>query len=91
MALTNKLRKRPPVKATVRRTQLITTYGVGAILPVESESFIVAGLDHWKPRPEDVVDEPRLCSLLGVSQLYSPPGGDGGSTVPIARFPEWVY
>ena len=91
MALTRNLSKRQPVKATVRRTQLITTYGVGAILPVESESFIIAGLDNWKPRPEDLVDEPRLCSLLGVSRLYSPPGGEGGSMVPIARFPEWVY
>ncbi|MCC8929014.1 DUF1998 domain-containing protein [Rhodococcus sp. I2R] len=83
--------RRPPVKATVRRSQLINTYGVGSILPVESESFIVAGLDNWNPRPADEIDEPRLCGLLGVSRLYSPPGSEGGSMVPIARFPEWVY
>lgn len=90
MALTNKLRKRPPTKATVRRAQLITTYGVGAILPVESESFMVAGLEEWRPRPQDAVHEPRLCASLGVRNLFTPPGGDGGGMVPMVRFPEWV-
>lgn len=90
MALTNKLRKRPPTKATVRRAQLITTYGVGSILPVESESFMVAGLEAWLPRPQDAIDEPRLCASLGVRNLYTPPGGDGGGMVPMVRFPEWV-
>ncbi|MBY6540050.1 DUF1998 domain-containing protein [Rhodococcus sp. BP-349] len=83
--------KKPPVKATVRRSQLISTYGVGSILPVESESFIVAGLDYWKPTAADEIEEPRLCGLLGVTRLYSPPGGEGAGMVPIARFPEWVY
>lgn len=91
MALTKTLRKAPPTKATVRRTQLVSTYGVGAILPVESESFMIAGLDEWRPRSEDVIYEPRLCDALGVSRLYAPPGGDGGGMVPMVRFPEWVY
>lgn len=90
MALTNKLRRRPPTKATVRRAQLITTYGIGAILPVESESFMVAGLEEWRPRSQDAIHEPRLCESLGVRNLYSPPGGDGSGMVPMVRFPEWV-
>ncbi|CAM3785345.1 DUF1998 domain-containing protein [Smaragdicoccus niigatensis] len=83
--------KKPPVKTTVRRSQMITTYGVGALVPVESESFIVAGLDHWNPRPEDLIEEPRLSRSLGVSGLYLPPGNSSRGMVPIARFPEWVY
>lgn len=91
MVVTRRLRKRPPTKATVRRTQLISTYGVGAVLPVESESFMIAGLDEWHPRELDAIHEPRLCDSLGVSRLYSPPGGDGEGMVPMVRFPEWVY
>ncbi|MFW0783604.1 DUF1998 domain-containing protein [Gordonia sp. CPCC 206044] len=90
MALSRTLRKSAPTKATVRRSQLITTYGTGAILPVESESFMVTGLEHWSPRDEHRIDEPRLCRLLGVDRLYSPPGGEGASKVPMVRFPEWV-
>lgn len=90
MAVRKSLRKRPPVKTSVRRSQLITTYGIGSLLPVESESFMVAGLEHWQPRPELEIQEPRLSSLLGVSKLYCPPGGDVGGMLPMVRFPEWV-
>lgn len=90
MALRKKLRKAPPVKATVRRSQMITTYGIGSLLPVESESFMVAGLEHWLTSERSRIDEQRLCKLLGVSHLYAPPGGDVPGMVPMARFPEWV-
>jgi hypothetical protein len=90
MALRKKLRKLPLVKASVRRSQMITTYGVGSLLPVESESFMIAGLEHWLTNPRSLIDEQRLCKVLGVSQLFVPPGGDVGGMVPMVRFPEWV-
>ena len=90
MALRNKLRKAPAIKASVRRAQLITTYGVGSVLPVESESFMIAGLEHWNTRTCDEIEEPRLRRLLGVNQLLTPPGGETGGMVPMVRFPEWV-
>jgi hypothetical protein len=90
MALRKKLRKAPPVKASVRRSQMITTYGIGSLLPVESESFMIAGLEHWLTSPRSRIDEQRLCKVLGVSQLFAPPGGDVAGMVPMVRFPEWV-
>ncbi|MBM4633473.1 DUF1998 domain-containing protein [Rhodococcus hoagii] len=90
MAITKKIRKSPPIKTSIRRTQMITTYGVGALLPVESESFMIAGLDHWRVDDRLQVDEQRLCDLLGVSRLLTPPGGDVRGMVPMVRFPEWV-
>ena len=36
-------------KGEIRRSQLITTYGVGSIIAVEDESFMVAGIDRWEP------------------------------------------
>lgn len=90
MAIRKRLKTRPQIKATVRRSQLITTYGVGSLIPVESESFMVAGLENWNVFPEMEIDEPRLCAILGVSKLYMPPGGEVAGMLPMVRFPEWV-
>jgi hypothetical protein len=46
-------------KGEVRRSQLITTYGVGSIVAVEDESFMIAGIDRWDPGPPNL-HEPRL-------------------------------
>ena len=74
---------------SVRQSQLITTYGVGAILPLGNESYMVAGLDSWKA--EETVSEPRLCKLLGVSELRLPPGGDVSGLVGLVGFPRMVF
>jgi hypothetical protein len=76
------------VKGGVRRSQLITTYGVGAVVALGDESFMVAGIDRW---PVDLsrmmFHEPRLERQLGVQGFVQPPASDGGNDVPIVRFP----
>lgn len=67
----------------IRRSQLISPFGVGAIVPLrQGKTVIIAGLDHWYDEHPDskeisiqefVVDEPRLASHLGVRQLRLPP------------------
>jgi S1-C subfamily serine protease len=49
----------------VRTTQLITTYGVGAVIAAEDETFMVCGLNRWTPGDEVV--EPRLVKELGLA------------------------
>lgn len=76
----------------VRRSQLITTYGVGALVAVNSESFMVAGLDRWPnldETREPVVHEPRLQRQLGVDRFRLPPAADSEyrGDVPVMRFP----
>ena len=45
----------------VRRSQVITTYGPGALIDLPQESAIVAGLDEWPPAHKlEAIDEPRL-------------------------------
>ena len=44
---TNELRPVGPDERSVRRGQLITTFGAGAIVPLEDESYMVAGIDRW--------------------------------------------
>src|SRR5688572_13020704 len=76
-------------KGEVRRSQLITTYGVGAIIAVEDESFMVAGIDRWAVKSANV-HEPRLERQLNVQGFVLPPAGGGSALdVPVVRFPLW--
>ena len=85
----------------LRRSQVITTYGPGALIDLPHDSAIVSGLDTWPPFSRlDEITEPRLArklqAITGVSnpRLYAPPAA---STAPDAkptgigavRFPEW--
>ena len=74
---------------TVRRSQLITTYGVGAIVAVGSESMMVAGTDRW-PRDEINLHEARLERELGVAGFRLPRATEDGDDVPVVRFPMWA-
>lgn len=86
----------------VRRSQLITTYGIGAIVDLEAGSFMPLGLRDWESAtrgPSHVVYEARLQAQLGVDHFRLPPiaeavDGSPGyveerSTLPVVRFPEW--
>lgn len=85
----------PPVRAArklgeIRRAQLISTYGVGAMIAVENESFIVSGLDSWNISESRWIQERRLAASLGVSGFRLPPAPDpdlASDGVRAARFP----
>ena len=85
----------------LRRGQLLTTYGPGALFDLPRHSAIVGGLENW-PKPEllEAIREPRLArtvqQLTGVvnPKLYAPPAAeDSPGTTPMGivvyRFPEW--
>ncbi|MFJ1543563.1 DrmB family protein [Streptomyces sp. NPDC088246] len=75
----------------IRRAQLITTYGVGAMIAVENESFLVRGIDSWDVSEAPFISEPRLAWQLGVSGFRMPPAPDPDSArdgVRAVRFPE---
>lgn len=78
-------------QGAVRRTQMITTYGVGSMVALGDQSFIVSGLDTWRADRAEKVYEPNLQHWLGVREFRlppaaSPPAGDG---VKIRLFPQW--
>lgn len=74
--------------AKARRTQLLSTYGVGSLFPSETTSYMIAGIHEWKTREGDTISEPRLARSLGVSELKSPPAGSKNKRdVPVIRFP----
>lgn len=82
-----------PRRGTVRRAQAITTYGVGSLVAVDQESFIVSGLDgadeHWSRDEAPAIHERRLARLLGVHHFRLPPASDDSSRdgLRVRRFP----
>lgn len=80
----------PFIKGSVRRSQLITTYGIGSVVALGDESFMVAGLDRWPPRTPDI-HEPRLERLLRVHGFVTPPATDDDRDIPVVRFPRMYY
>lgn len=80
-----------PRRGAVRRSQMITTYGVGSMIAVDSESFIVSGTDSWNISEAPVIHEHRLARILGVKSFRLPPASDDTSKdgVRVRRFPLW--
>jgi hypothetical protein len=89
-------------KDQLRSSQVVTTFGPGAMVDLPDASAIIAGLDHWHYAANQipVVEEPRLVEklkrLLGVQTLTlrtPPPASDeyrGFRPDLVAwRFPEW--
>ncbi|MZD05781.1 DUF1998 domain-containing protein [Streptomyces sp. SID5785] len=80
-------------RGAVRRAQAITTYGVGAMIAVDQESFIVSGLDgaetRWDRDESPRIHEQRLSRLLGVSHFRLPPSSAESSRdgLRVRRFP----
>ncbi len=76
---------------SVRRSQVVTTYGPGALVAVDDESFMVAGIHRWPVQEADAVPERRLEDQLRVHSLYLPPSeGDAFERprgIPVIRFP----
>ena len=84
----------------IRKTQLITTYGVGQIVPFPNDiSIIVAGLEAWpnnmyKNIPQKmIIEEERLTKRLGVKYLFGPQKNTEGFVfkVPTLNFPRWRF
>ncbi|MFE7633400.1 DrmB family protein [Kitasatospora sp. NPDC057518] len=86
-----------PRRGAVRRAQAITTYGVGSLVAVEQESFIVSGIDgaadQWPRDEAPMIREPRLARVLGVTHFRLPPASGDGSRdgIRVRRFPLWHH
>ncbi len=89
-------------KPQIRSSQLITTFGPGAMVDLPDDAVIIAGLDNWQysnRSPLPLVSEPRLQRKLAEITgrpdlaLRKPPPAieDRGFTPDITgyRFPEW--
>jgi hypothetical protein len=78
----------------VRPSQVITTFGPGAIVDLQTLSVIVAGIDTWSLDEDDALHEPRLQRALGVERFFAakPTERSGFSkqgTIPAHLFPRF--
>jgi hypothetical protein len=62
----------------IRQSQIITTFGPGAMFDMPNHSVLMAGLDYWTGMGDEIV-EPRLVEKLlrlldfPALKLYAPP------------------
>lgn len=86
----------------MRRSSLISPWGVGAIVPfVNDESLMIAGLDMWRygNSSDFIIDDERLTRRLNVKELRWPPDfrdyesdkRNCNIKIPAVRFPRWYY
>ena len=87
----------------IRRSQMVTGYGPGAMVDLIDHAVMVDGLDTWSREGSREISEPRLLgrlqylfqSLHGrrLEKLWTPPIGDddnpSGQGVRVLRFPEF--
>ncbi|MDR0965273.1 MAG: DUF1998 domain-containing protein [Myxococcales bacterium] len=85
-------------QSKIRQSQLISTYGPGALVDLPNTAVVIAGLEHWHG-DKKLVFEPRLLANLRrrlghpVIELRAPPvperEDDDGVGVVAWQFPEW--
>lgn len=70
---------------SVRRSQAVLQYGVGAMIDFPSQVLMTATSELWEN--PDIIHDERLEKLLGVSEFITP--SDYG--IPFVRFPRWYF
>ena len=94
-----KCRQRDMTDGQLRQSQVITTYGPGALVDLPRHSAIMGGLDTW-PKDLDEIVEPRLVRVLRnltdvpSPKLFAPPPAPdepwaSPRGIGAWRFPEW--
>jgi len=91
-------------KGQLRASQMVTTFGPGAMVDLPDASAIIAGLEYWNHDKNNInaieIEEPRLIAKLkklvdapNLALLLPPPASDAGHgfrpDVVAWRFPEW--
>jgi len=74
-----------PRGGKLRPSQVITTFGPGAVVDLPAESVMVAGIESWSPGP--IIHEPRLESALGLTCFRAPSMRKSGDDLRCVRFP----
>lgn len=85
-------RRGPRTLGELRPSQIVGTFGPGAVVDLPTASLIIAGTDYWTPDVSRMIDEPRLRSMLRVSAFYRPAvkSDTGSRGVPAFLFPRYL-
>ena len=83
----------------IRRSQLITTYGIGAISDLKDFSGVLKSPDVWDPllinrlKKEEKIEDARLAKALNVDYFLMPPRKQEKNSgwLPFTLFPRMLY
>jgi len=83
----------------IRQSQILTTFGPGAMVDLPNYSIIIGGLNHWRGDRSRIHEErleERVAEILGLSRvsLYAPPVDEQNPSGPRTgitafTFPTW--
>lgn len=83
--------------AQIRQSQVVTTFGPGAMVDLPDHAVIIAGLDEWTGYRKQPIVEERLAAkvktLLGIPsvEFYAPPADDDNPVSPITGITAWLF
>lgn len=82
----------------VRKTQLLTPFGIGSLMDINNQSVIIADSEYWDEQgARDTVTDVRLQNALNASGFISPPVPiesdyiQDYETITAKRFPKWYF
>ena len=85
-------------RVSIRQSQVISTYGPGALVDLPDHAVLVAGLEHWMG-DAPLIQEPRLLANLRrrlnlpALELRAPPVPERDDQLGVGlaawEFPEW--
>lgn len=81
----------------IRQSQVVTTFGPGAMVDLPDHAVIIGGLDHWTGYNDRLITEERLAAkvttLLNLSSIrfHAPPPEKDDPTAPITGITAWLF
>lgn len=93
------MRPKIPPAGELRRSQVLTTFGPGAMVDLPNHAVLIAGLEYWKGDKQRIYED-RLQTWLGERlkvpelKLFAPPVDSGDATatrtgIDAFQFPVW--
>ncbi len=74
---------------SIRASQLVAPFGVGAVVDLGSESLVCMDIDRWPGASCQVLADNQLAHALR-KEIRRPPI-EGAGSVPYQRFPRWLF
>lgn len=78
----------------IRRSQLLTPFGIGALFDINNQTVMIADSEFWNKEKCEVIHDRRLESAMGANGFIEPPISDDTESadyldVAGVRFPQW--
>lgn len=74
----------------VRRSQLLTPFGIGALMDINNQSVMIADSEHWNSNKCEKVHDIRLEIEMNANGFIEPPVKEAEEIIG-TRFPSWYF